>query len=235
MRELYLIRHGQAGNRLRYDDLSKLGREQARRLGAFLARRNVSFSRVICGALERQRATCEAFAEAYGTSIPEREVDPAWNEFDLETVFREIAPQLSRDDASFAAAYAELQQQMLDEDHAVHRTWGPCDMAVFRAWISGACSFSGESWGTFEARIEAAVAALPKPGDAGAIAVFTSATPIGITLGLRYGLDMRNRLRLASAVYNTAVTVLRSFDGDLSLWTFNDVAHLEDPALVTSR
>jgi broad specificity phosphatase PhoE len=235
MRELYLIRHGQAGNRLRYDDLSSLGREQARLLGAHLARRKVSFSRVICGALERQRATCEAFREAYGAGLPEPEVTPAWNEFDLETIFREVAPQLSRTDASFAAAYAELQQQMQDEEHAVHRTWGPCDMAVFRAWISGACSFSGESWSAFEARIEAAAAALPQPGDTGTVAVFTSATPIGIALGVRYGLDMRNRFRLASAVYNTAVTVLRSFDGELGLWTFNSVAHLEDPSLVTSR
>jgi broad specificity phosphatase PhoE len=235
MRELYLIRHGQAGNRLRYDDLSDLGGEQARLLGRYLAKREISFSRVICGGLERQRATCSAVASGYGVPLPEVEIDPSWNEFDLEGIFREVAPQLCRRDANFAAAYAELQQQMQDPNHSVHRSWGPCDLAVFRAWMSGACSYSGESCSDFEARIVRAVAALPALDGSGAVAVFTSATPIGITLGLQYGLDLRKRLRLASALYNTAVTVMRNIEGELGLWSFNSVAHLEDPALLTLR
>jgi hypothetical protein len=52
---------------------------------------------------------------------------------------------------------------------------------------------------------------------------------------MQYGLDLRKRLRLASALYNTAVTVMRNIEGELGLWSFNSVAHLEDPALLTLR
>jgi broad specificity phosphatase PhoE len=55
MTSLYLIRHGQAGPRQRYDELSTLGREQARRLGDHFALRRVRFDAVVSGTLNRQR------------------------------------------------------------------------------------------------------------------------------------------------------------------------------------
>jgi broad specificity phosphatase PhoE len=54
---LTLIRHGQAGSRLAYDDLSEIGQEQARVLGQWFAAHSVRFDAIVTGGLNRQRMT----------------------------------------------------------------------------------------------------------------------------------------------------------------------------------
>ena len=61
---LYLIRHGQAGLRQRYDMLSDLGRTQARLLGEYLAAQKIGLRAVYSGALERQRETAAGILSA---------------------------------------------------------------------------------------------------------------------------------------------------------------------------
>src|SRR3954469_11144304 len=75
MSVLTLVRHAQASFHADdYDELSALGREQARLLGEFWARRRADFDAVYCGPRVRQRHTAEiagaAFAEA-GRTWPE--------------------------------------------------------------------------------------------------------------------------------------------------------------------
>ena len=98
---VYLIRHGQGGPRNRYDELSELGREQARRLGEYLVAEQLPFATVISGALKRQMQTAELVAEAFarnGAGFPARKTDARWNEFDLSRVYREIGPALAREE-----------------------------------------------------------------------------------------------------------------------------------------
>jgi broad specificity phosphatase PhoE len=52
-----LIRHGQAGSRLAYDDLSEIGHEQARALGQWFGAYGVRFDAIVTGGLNRQRLT----------------------------------------------------------------------------------------------------------------------------------------------------------------------------------
>jgi broad specificity phosphatase PhoE len=126
MSSLYFIRHGQAGRRQSYDELSNLGRSQARLLGEYFAAQNIDFHAIFSGALTRQRETASEMADAYaraGRRAPEITIDPTWNEFDLERVYEGMKAPLLRDDAQFRTDYEELVRQMTDEHSAVHRTW----------------------------------------------------------------------------------------------------------------
>ncbi|MEO0471225.1 MAG: phosphoglycerate mutase family protein, partial [Bacteroidota bacterium] len=55
---LYLIRHGQASfMKANYDELSALGWQQARKLGAWAKDQGVQYDRCLHGTLARQRDT----------------------------------------------------------------------------------------------------------------------------------------------------------------------------------
>ncbi|MBI1353772.1 MAG: hypothetical protein GC160_05450 [Acidobacteria bacterium] len=233
MSALYLIRHGQAGPRHRYDALSELGRLQASRLGEALAAQRTRFDAVICGSLERQRHTAELARQAYeraGEPFPQIVVDPQWDEFDLSRVFEELAPKLCQDDAEFAGAYEQMLAEIADEHAAVHRVHNPCDIAIVTAWVEGRYEYGGESWSEFRARIEGAVAGLDQHGPGSKTAVFTSATPIGIVAAHALGLDERQLWRLAGVAYNSSITTLRLAQNELRLFSFNGLPHLSDPA-----
>jgi broad specificity phosphatase PhoE len=220
MSALYLIRHGQAGSRTDYDCLSETGREQARRLGEYLAGQGVRFQAVYTGELQRQRQTA---AEA---GLPEAVVDRRWNEFDLYGVYRGIAPKLAADDPEFRRQLAEMDPN--------NRHWTPCDMAIVQAWIEGRYQIAGESWAEFCGRVREGLEALRRHGSGEAVAVFTSATPMSIATALSLGVADGTIMKLAGVTYNTAVTTLRVQPDDLTLFLFNGVAHLT-PELRTFR
>jgi broad specificity phosphatase PhoE len=237
---LYLFRHGQAGPRHAYDTLSNLGERQARLLGERLAAQGMRFDAVLAGGLERQQRTASLVAAAYrdaGSPFPDVAIDPQWNEFDLGAVYQQIADPLSRDDPEFARLWAEMVRDMEDEHDGVHRQHNYCDIAVVRAWVTKTHAYEGESWDAFRARIEGALETLRNHGGPSRkVAVFTSATPVGISVGKTLGLDETQIWRLAAVTYNSSITSLRlGDDGDLRLFNFNAVPHLEDPEMWSFR
>ncbi|MGI8991704.1 MAG: histidine phosphatase family protein [Bryobacteraceae bacterium] len=234
MSSIYLIRHGQAGKRQSYDELSETGRAQANLLGEHIAAREIRFRAVYSGTLARQRDTALAVIEK-GKSCPELVFDPNWNEFDLDEVYRGIAPQLCREDTRFRSEYEEMTRQIADENSPIHHTWSPCDTTVVRAWVEGRYLFEGESFEQFRARVRRAAAAVPECGREENIAVFTSATPIAAWIGAALGLEARKIMQLAGLMYNTAISVLRTGKDEPRLFSFNGIPHLPDPALRSFR
>ncbi len=235
---LYLIRHGQAGLRHEYDTLSDLGRTQARLLGEYLAAQKVQFSAVYSGALKRQRETANEVLRAFGrggTAVPEVCVDALWNEFDLDGVYRAIAPRLAADDAGFEVEYRKLQCMLEDKDAAVHRSWTHSDTLVVRAWVEGRYEVPGESWQEFGERVRGSFETLGRFSSGETVAVFSSATPIALWVGMALELNGRHVLRLAGATYNAAMTTMRLRDGDLALFSFNGTPHLPEARLRTFR
>jgi len=192
----------------------------------------------VTGALARQRATLEevnrAAADA-GVSFPEAEVIPAWNEFDLDGIFRQFVPRLSAEDPAFRSQWREVEVQAREAGAGVHRQWLPCDSAVVLAWLNARFPFDGESWPAFQRRVRRAIEELVASDGAGDVAVFTSATPVGLALSNILGFDPRLALRLAGASFNTGMTQLWVDHRDPCLVTFNAVPHLDDPALRTLR
>ena len=228
---VYLVRHGQAGKRTKYDELSALGREQARQLGRYLANAGLQFAFVVSGELERQKETANIVATELGAK--DVSGDSRWNEFDLDEVYRGIGPQLARDDGQFAVEYAALLAEAEKEDSHVHRQWTPCDVAVFRNWCEGTYPFEGESFAQFRGRVRAAAESLkemPKPA-----VVFTSATPIGLTMGEASGLSEMDGMQFAGKMWNAAWTEMETEDAGLRVVSFNNVPHLEDRGLLTKR
>lgn len=77
MPTIYLIRHGKASPEAAdYDELSPIGHEQARLVGAELARRDLDLGPVVSGTLRRQRGTAVTALDV------EPVTDPRWNEYD---------------------------------------------------------------------------------------------------------------------------------------------------------
>jgi broad specificity phosphatase PhoE len=235
---LYLIRHGQAGTRLRYDTLSARGRVQARLLGRYLAEQKVAFRGVISGALERQRETAEEAAAGFreaGREFPAVTVDAGWNELDLDGVYREVAPAIAAENADFRERYAALMRSAEDESHAVHHTWSPCDAAIVGAWIAGRYRTECETWREFLERIRGRAAALPDCGEGEAVAVFTSAVPVAVWVARALGVEESRIMRLAGVMHNTAITALRMEGEEPALFSFNGVPHLREAELRTFR
>src|SRR5438874_10263663 len=81
--QLYLIRHGQAGSRDNYDQLSEIGRKQSVLLGEYFRSAGIRFQAAYSGGMQRQRTTAELVLAGL-ESPPPLQVDPRWNEFSLE-------------------------------------------------------------------------------------------------------------------------------------------------------
>ena len=238
MSSLYLIRHGQAGTRGHYDALSDLGLRQAYLLGRHLAAQKAPFKAFIAGCLNRQQQTAQEVWRAYceaGVAAPEIVSDPRWNEFDMTAVFSEFAPLLSEADPRFKQDYQELLRKLEDANSPLHQAWTDCDTQAMRAWMEGRYPCRTESWAAFGQRVLSARASLAayQPGDA--VAIFTSATPISIWVAAALGVSDGNIMRLAGVMYNSAVTTMRLRDGDLALFSFNGVPHLNETQLRTFR
>src|SRR5271166_2086571 len=194
-----MIRHGQAGTRENYDALSDLGRQQARLLGDHFRAQGIHFTAAYSGALTRQQATAtEALPDA------ELIVDPGWDEFDLSNVYRELAPLLTRDDQQFRIEYEAMQQAIARKETAVHRKWNDCDKKCVRAWVEGRYPYSGESWTAFVERIHAALARVVAAAHEGNVAVFTSATPIGVSAARTLELFDARAMWLAAVMFNAS-------------------------------
>jgi broad specificity phosphatase PhoE len=231
---LYLVRHGQAGTREKYDSLSDLGRRQARLLGEYFSAQGSRFEAAYSGSLERQRGTAEE-------ALPDVPVivDPGWNEFDLAQVYSEMAPHLSADDAEFRREYEDMQQAVIASrgahDAPVHRKWNDCDKKMIGAWVEGRYEYSGESWQAFVDRIQAALVRVVAAGHQGNAIVFTSATPIGVCAAGTFGLRDVRAMRMAAVLMNASYSTLRVRGQDVALFSFNAAPHLEDASLRTFR
>jgi broad specificity phosphatase PhoE len=227
---LYLVRHGQAGTRENYDSLSDLGRTQARLLGEYFNSQGIHFAAAYSGALARQKTTgAEVLPDAEIT------VDPGWDEFDLSNVYRELAPFLIQDDQRFRIEYEEMQQAIARQEAAVHRKWNDCDKKCVRAWVEGRYPYKGESWLAFVERIHQALSRVVAAAHEGNVAVFTSATPIGLSAARTLELFDGRAMWLAAVMFNASFTTLRVHGDEVRLFTMNATPHLNDAHLKTFR
>lgn len=231
MSTLYLVRHGQAGTRDAYDSLSELGKRQARLLGEHFVAQGIQFAAAYAGELLRQQQTADEISSAFGNagvSFPAVSADPAWDEFDLSRVYREIAPCLCAEDSEFRREYQEMREQVRISEGAygatVHRKWLPCDTKIVEVWMADRYPYSGETWHEFCHRVAACQSKIPDAREN--ILIVTSATPIAICTGLSLEISDARVMRLAGAVYNASYTILRLRKGQLRLFTFNTVPHL---------
>lgn len=226
---IYLVRHAQAGTRENYDVLSDLGREQARLLGVHLVRQGVTFEAAYSGSLQRQRRTAEIALSAYADSgLPRPDVvtDHRWDEFNLRSIYLAISKRLIEESPEFARDFEEMGEALRNDPHTTRGATGRCDAAVIRAWMENRYpDYQGESWAGFRGRIESCLGDFSGESE-GAVAVFTSATPIAILAAASLELTDEKFLSVLGVIYNSSVTVIRSREREMRLFMLNSTAHL---------
>lgn len=230
MGAIYLIRHGQASFAAAdYDDLSPLGREQGRVLGAALLQRHVQPDLVICGGMRRHAQTA---AECLGAQQrePRWEVDPGWDEYDHTEVLGGLDPRY-REQTAIAA---DMMGQA-DPRRAFQQIF---ERAMAR-WTDGAFHHEyRESWPQFCQRVEDALARLTtRLGKSQSALVFTSGGAISIVCRKLLALGDTRTLLLSASLANASVTKLLVGGRGITLSTLNEHVHFEsaDKRLITYR
>lgn len=221
MGTLYLIRHGQASyGQTDYDKLSARGVEQARAVGAWLAGK---VDATFAGPLRRQQQTIEYARETDGiaapTTVPELAEYPAFE------MLQHFVPRLAGVDPEFAALRDAPTPRLLDKAF----------QTVLAKWSTGEWSASEvETAIAFVERVRTGLDRIVRAAASGArIAAVTSAGPIGVALGLVFGLPAERMIRTSIAIRNASISELRfrsnGFDWQpdkVTLVTFNTTGHL---------
>ncbi len=222
MSTILLVRHGQASfGAADYDNLSDLGHEQSRVLGAALAARGITADVVVAGEMRRHAQTAAAVLDGSGWT-GEVAVDTGWNEFDhLQVLAVHDQPTTSEGESEKAAF------QRWFEEATLRWTSGEHDEAY------------DESFAAFTSRVEAAMVrladALPSRGTA---VVLTSGGPVAWACATLLADTSSARtdlwLRLNPVSVNTGTSTIVRGSRGTTLVSFNAHDHLS-PDLITYR
>ncbi|HYD62148.1 MAG TPA: histidine phosphatase family protein [Noviherbaspirillum sp.] len=225
MAKIFLVRHGQASLGVaNYDELSALGAEQARLLGAWWARSGQRFDIVATGRLRRHRQTAEeclpalAVGRAQGTLVLP---DGGFDEYDQHDILGAVVPAFRRPE--------ELNAVLATDPDGPRRAFQRIFSAAFERWVAGRHDGDyAESWTAFRARCVDAILALAAQCASGTSAiVFTSGGPIAAICQHLLGIPDDRIADLHFSLRNASVTKLLFQPGRLSLSYFNSVAHLD--------
>jgi broad specificity phosphatase PhoE len=214
MPHLYLVRHAQPDFTGHYDSVTELGLQQSAWLGQHLARRGLTFARVLSGSLQRQVHTLETMLQ-HLPGAPQRLVDPRFNEYDAASVLS--AFQLGDEPAMRASGD--------------RRGYFIAVRGALQAWAARDETPAGlESWSTFGERVTAAAdAACADLGHSDAVLVVTSGGVIGRLVAAALGADAEAAIQLNLQTRNTGITELVRGRSVSRLVAFNSVPHLEHP------
>ncbi len=229
MGSLLLIRHGQASyGQADYDRLSARGEVQARAVGTHLAKARLDA--VYAGPLRRQQQTSTFAAEAAiaaGVTLPTATTLDGLAEYPAFEMLKHLVPRLVAEDPRFAELETAPTPRLLDEAFKT----------VLAIWARDEWSTIGvERAGAFVARVRGALDAAIRAAASGArVACITSAGPIGVAVGLVFGLPDDRMVRTSIVIRNASITELRFRTADfawtaehVSLVTFNTTGHLPD-------
>lgn len=226
MARLLLVRHGQASyGEVDYDWLSARGEEQARALGRFLATQRLD--QLYVGPLRRQRDTVARAAET--GALPDATPVAELAEYPAFELIRGLLPKLAAEDPSFAELMTKPTRALADR--AFH--------AIMGRWSRDEWSSEGvERIGEFVARVRGALERVLTAARSGArVAMVTSAGPIGVAVGLVFGIDAERMVKTSRVVRNASITELvfrtdsraAAWHPDrISLYGFNHVGHLPE-------
>lgn len=224
MGTLYLIRHGQASyGEADYDRLSPRGIEQAQAVGRWAA--SAELHALYAGPLRRQQQTAQYAREASGGRLPAHDTLAELAEYPAYELLQHLVPRLVAEDPQFEQLTTAPTPRLLDLALTT----------ILRKWSRDEWTVDGvERVDAFVGRIRAGLDRVLRAAGSGArLACVTSAGPIGVAVGLVFGIPTERMLRTGIVIRNASITELRfrsqNFDwqpDQLSLVTFNLTSHL---------
>jgi broad specificity phosphatase PhoE len=223
---LYLIRHGQASyGETDYDRLSPRGIEQALAVGRWAARARLDA--LYAGPMRRQQQTAQYAGDGAGGVLPAPQALAELAEYPAFEMLQHLVPRLVAEDPKFAQLTSAPTPRLLDQAfHTILSKWSRDEWAVDGV----------ERITAFVERIRTGLDRVLRAAGSGArLACVTSAGPIGVAVGLVFGIPAERMVRTSIVIRNASITELRfrsqGFDwqpDQLSLVTFNATAHLPE-------
>lgn len=226
MGTLYLIRHGQASyGETDYDRLSPRGIEQALAVGRWAAR--VRLDALYAGPMRRQQQTAQYAGDGAGGVLPAPQALAELAEYPAFEMLQHLVPRLIAEDPKFAQLTSAPTPRLLDQAF----------QTILSKWSRDEWAVDGvERITAFVERIRTGLDRVLRAAGSGArLACVTSAGPIGVAVGLVFGIPAERMVRTSIVIRNASITELRfrsqGFDwqpDQLSLVTFNVTAHLPE-------
>jgi broad specificity phosphatase PhoE len=212
---VYLVRHAQASfGAPNYDQLSELGRQQARWLGGYFAARGLRFTRVMAGTLARQQDTAREAMAAMGLDPSDLAVHAGFDEYPGEALY-----------AAYAGVADPRVHQLAD-----YRAYWRAFRDAMHAWAEDRLVDVPETWAQFGTRVRAGLdAAVAGTAREDAVLVVSSGGAIGRALADIAGAPARTAIELNLQCRNSGFCELIAGAGTLRLLSFNNVPHLEAP------
>jgi len=236
---LTLVRHGQASYlKENYDQLSDLGKRQARMLGEYWIRTKTSFDQVYYGPACRHFRTGQIVADVYrlaGQPWPEPVTVPDMDEYVGTAIVRTFLPGLLETHEDIRALEAEYRRT--EEQNAAFKIYDKLFARISRMWVDGELDSPDlESWKTFCVRIDRGIQMIrDSAGENKRIVVFTSGGVIAASARLALDLAPQRTLELSLTSRNASYTELVFTPERIWLSSFNNHPHLEDEDLLTHR
>lgn len=230
MGDLLLIRHGQASfGAADYDQLSHVGEQQSRRLGAWLAAHEAPPAHVVRGALRRHAQTAEHCLRGADLDSPV-EVIAALDELDHVELLARHRPDLEGQETFTAELRASVDP---------HRAFQQMFVAAVDRWTAGAHDHEyARPWpqfrrGVLEALTALAARARDSEGDTW---VVTSGGPIAVIAAQLFGTPPERSFALSWPLANTGLSRVRVLASGAQMVTYNAWPHLAGAAdLLTYR
>jgi broad specificity phosphatase PhoE len=236
MSMIYMIRHGQASfGKEDYDQLSPLGKKQARILAQHLLDTGFHPQAIYSGTMARQTATAHEMLSTYRAArshVPRLEMMSGFNEYDTAAIVKALFADMVREDPSLNE---ELPKMYVSKD-SFKRVF---EAAMLR-WVTGEFDTPEiESWEALKARVAGSLRLIMENHGRGkTIAVFTSGGAIAASLAHVLGISGERAIRLNWQLVNSSVSRFMYNEERITLAGFNTISHLElagDPTLITYR
>ena len=217
MGQLYLVRHGQASfGAADYDNLSELGRKQARRLGEYFRETDQSFDVVFVGTLRRHRQTWAGIAEGLQAEklVPVLERS-GLNEYDPAAIVKAIHPE-------------PLVHPKTPEDIRNHFRLLRDGLA---AWMQGKTTPEGmSSYPEFLAGVTTSLDVIRNEYFGKKVLIASSGGPISTAVGHILGASREGTIDLNLRIRNSSVSEIVFTPRRHSLVTYNTLPHLDGKA-----
>ena len=220
MGTLTLIRHGQASfGAADYDQLSEIGQEQSRRLGAYLGHKNVHADVVYRGSLKRHAQTWmgmqEGLALTLGASYQAAvaNINPALDEYDGEALINAVKTDVL-EHSEGAEAYKQHFRLLRD---------------ALGLWMHGQISPKGmPTYALFKSQLLDVMQHICDTHQGQNVWVVSSGGPISTVVGHVLRAPPESSIELNYQINNTALTRFKITSKGLRLAGFNSLPHLDN-------